>query len=659
MTQRLVEIGHFHLFAGLGGGALGFNRGQARVGSLTAKFRCLGGIDNDPAAIRDFGQLVGTPGTVLDLFSLQQYVEFHGKLPPSDWREATAADIRRAAGGERPHIVFLSPPCKGLSGLLAESLSKTRKYTALNGLTVRGVRLMLEAWGDDPPELVILENVPRIATRGRFLLDQIVQMLRAAGYAVQETKHNCGELGGLSQSRERFLLVARHMAKVPPLMYEPPKRRLRGVGEVIGKLPLPGDPRGGPMHRIPMLAWKTWVRLAFVKAGSDWRSLNDLRVEDGMLRDYAIVPDTPWPVDVLDASVPDPRTFNSREGSGYLGVNVWDRPIGTVTGRGKPGTGAFCIADPRRAEDRAAYGQYGVQRWGDPSHTIIGKAAPGAGHFSIAEPRADAIAPRFEHVFRIVDRPQGPEADRQASEQDRRRVARDDEPAGTVITASTTGQGVLALADPNPGYGPGTHHNILAVTAWQQHAKTVHGGAHPAGGAPSVADPRPACLTARRDHYQADGHYGVVPWSAPTGAIPAHPKNNNGPWSVGDPRVPAGHGVTQLPQPDDRLVAVIRALDGTWHRPFTTLELAALQSLVDLDGPDPCLSLDGASDSAHRERIGNAVPPDAAAAIAGVMGRVLLLAWSGESFALSNEPIWVQPIAVALSVDDRLQRIEF
>jgi hypothetical protein len=33
-----------------------------------------------------------------------------------------------------------------------------------------------------------------------------------------------------------------------------------------------------------------------------------------------------------------------------------------------------------------------------------------------------------------------------------------------------------------------------------------------------------------------------------------------------------------LPAAQDRLVAVIRSQDGTWHRPFTTFELAALQS---------------------------------------------------------------------------------
>ncbi len=62
------------------------------------------------------------------------------------------------------------------------------------------------------------------------------------------------------------------------------------------------------------------------------------------------------------------------------------------------------------------------------------------------------------------------------------------------------------------------------------------------------------------------------------------------------------------------------------------------------------LELDGLSDSAWRERIGNAVPPGAAQAIAETMGRTLLMAWSGTGFMLSNLPIWVKPIAVALSV---------
>ncbi|SCU95574.1 conserved hypothetical protein [Cupriavidus necator] len=170
---------------------------------------------------------------------------------------------------------------------------------------------MCEAWKDDPVELIVFENVPWLATRGRHLLDQIGQLLRHYGYAVNETTHDCGVIGGLAQSRKRFLLVARHVAKVPAFLYEPPVKRLQGVGTVLSRMPLPGAAEAGPMHRVPSLQWKTWVRLAFVEAGSDWRSLNKLAVEDGHLRDYLIVPEYR---------------------DGYMGVNRWDQPAGTIAG---------------------------------------------------------------------------------------------------------------------------------------------------------------------------------------------------------------------------------------------------------------------------------------------------------------------------------------
>ena len=360
VTLRLVgrEIRHFHGFHGSGGGGKGFNRGQARVGNMLAKPRCIGGFDVNPASVSNFQRMTGVAGTVLDAFSREQYTAFHGKAPPAGWREATPQDIQRAAGGERPHIVFLSSPCKGLSGLLSASKSKAAKYIALNELTLRGVWLMLEAWGDDPPELMVLENVPGLLTRGRPLVDQITALLHAYGYAVAESVHDCGELGGLAQTRKRCLIVARHVAKVSAMLYEPPRRRLRAVGDVLQHLALPGDPGAGPMHRVPNLAWKTWVRLAFVQAGSDWRSLNRLAVQDGVLRDYLIVP-------------------CGQEGSGCYGVRLWSESTGTVQGRSGPSNGAFSVADPRAGAAAAQYQQYGVRRWQDSSGAVTGQSAPG------------------------------------------------------------------------------------------------------------------------------------------------------------------------------------------------------------------------------------------------------------------------------------------
>ncbi|MFX5705513.1 hypothetical protein ABTE52_21235, partial [Acinetobacter baumannii] len=86
----------FHFCCGLGGGAKGFNRARPRVGNVEAQWECLGGIDVDPAGLRDVERLAGVPGTLLDLFTRDQYVRFHGKEPPAGWREATPEDIRRA-----------------------------------------------------------------------------------------------------------------------------------------------------------------------------------------------------------------------------------------------------------------------------------------------------------------------------------------------------------------------------------------------------------------------------------------------------------------------------------------------------------------------------------------------------------------------------------
>lgn len=561
------EIKHFHFCCGIGGGAKGFNKANPRVGITQAKFRCLGGIDVDASAIRDFNRLAGVAGTVMDLFTREQYIAFHGKEPPAGWREMGPVDIRRAAGSERPNIVFISSPCKGASGLLSEKKSQTAKYQALNELTLRCVWLMCEAWGDDPVDLIVFENVPRLATRGRHLLDQIDQLLQSYGYATADTTHDCGELGALAQSRKRFLKVARHIEKVPPFLYEPERKRLRAVGDVLGRMPFPGDAGSGPMHRIPRLQWKTWVRLAFVEAGSDWRSLNKLAVENGHLKDYLIVPEMH---------------------RGMLGVNAWDEPTGVIPSRAGPNNGKFSVADPRFDSGKYDCGQYGLCGWGESMGAVINVKSPGQGMFAVQDPRSTT---GFAGAGKYL-------------------VTPFDSPAGTVIGGSTTGQGAFAVADPR-----------------------------------SAMNDRVA-----GDSYLTGGHFGVVSWDGIAGAVSASAGYDNGRWSVADPRIDT------LPALNEKTVAMIRALDGTWHRPFTTLELAALQSLIE---PEEYLLLDGMNDSVWREHIGNLVPPDAAEAIAGVMGTTLLLAWLGETFVLGSTPIWVRDVALALTMpssDDQVRQ---
>jgi site-specific DNA-cytosine methylase len=679
-----VEIRHGHLFCGLGGGARGFNKARPMVGSMRGKFRCVGGIDVDAAGIRDFERLTGVRGTVLDLADRSQYIAIHGREPGPDWREALPADVHRAFGYERPHIIFLSAPCKGFSGLLSEGKSLTDKYQAMNRLTERGVWLALEAFKDDPVELYVFENVPRIATRGRPLVDRIAALFRAYGYAVAETTHDCGEIGGLAQSRRRFLMVARHLEKVPPFLYEPDKKRLRAVGDVLGKMPLPGAECAGAMHRIPSLQWKTWVRLAFVEAGSDWRSLNKLKVgDDGFLEDFAIVPAWAMQNGVLGVNrwedamgtiggrnlptngnfaIADPRA--QMYSAGY-GVNSWDAPTGTVQGESMSSNGRFAVADPRHPAGAEQFGQYGVHGWDDSMGAVIGVKSPGQGGFAVADPRTGT---KHNNCFRIVQW---------------------NHAAGTVTSGGHPSAGGQALADPRMNWNAGAHESKLHVTGWDQSHKAVTGARGPYSGAAAVADPRqdglpfakyavtgfdepagvviggsttgqgafavadprPNMDRAKGDHYLTGGHYGVVPFTAPSYAVSGSACHDNGWWSVADPRnCEIARFDNSMPKPADKLIARIRALDGTWHRPFTTMELAALQSLLDPEDSWMPWRLDGESDQAWRERIGNAVPSDAATGIAEVMGETLLLAWSGETFLLSAKPIWVRPVAIAIAV---------
>lgn len=711
-----VVFRHGHMACGIGAGARGFNLANPRVGPLRGRFECAGGIDVDAGAIRNFEMMTGVKGTVMDLFDEAQYRAFHGEAPPRGWREATPADVRQTFGPL--DVLFGTYPCKGFSGLLSARAAETVKYEALNALTIRGMMLSLEAYRDEPIGIIAFENVPRIASkRGARFLAQIDALYRAYGYVVSEVEdsiHNCGEIGGLGQSRKRFLRLYRHPELVPNFIYQPEKKRLRGVGEIIGKLPLPGDPVAGIMHRVPELQWKTWVRLAFVPAGKDWRALNELEVIDGRLRDFGIQPEREMRDGVLGVlgwdetagtivgnqrsplhgrhSVADPRPVDADWQADVLGVRDWQEPTGVVAGRSGPTNGAHSVADPR-VDGHPKSVQLGVRPWDKPAPCIKGDVSVGTGPYAVSDPRMMG-RPRFNNVFRIVpfDAPSpavagpggpagglavaDPRPDTSFGGRGKYRVTSMEEPAGTIIAESTTGQGAYAVADPRPTHGPNAHTNKMRVVDHDEPAPTVTTSDRVGSGALSVADPRPQCLNSdTREGYATQGHYGVVDWNEPSGAIPAFAKNNNGPWSVADPREQEPEPLDALPEPKRRIVARIIAQDGTWHRPFTTLELAALQSLFDPEevferdpergtyaarrnGETAGFELLGGSDAGKREWIGNAVPSLAARGMAEEIGEALLLARLGETFTLSNKAIWVSPVRFALAVDQRQPALE-
>lgn len=515
-----------HLFCGLGGGAIGFQR---------AGFETLLGIDINPAACADFRTLTKAPALAADLAAM------------------SPDELRAACGGRRPDVVFLSPPCKSFSSCTPLATALSPKYQEMSSLSLRGVWLALEAWSASPPPLIILENVPRILDPkrgGDRWIEQVRGLLQGYGYAVRTSTHDCGALGGLAQHRKRFLLVARHMEQIPEVLYHPPPKRVRGCGEVLMDLPVPlpdQSNEGGPMHRLGRLCALNWVRLALIPAGKDWRALKAYESV------YSLPPSETRP-------------------NGPFGVNDWSDGSHTVIGNSKPGVAWACVNDPRLA-CTPRNTSYGVTSWGESSGTVIGAASHDRGAFSVADPRIHSPKPRRE----------GGDG-----------VTAWDSPSTTVIAH-------------------GTHHN----GPWQ------------------IADPR---LT----HNPRPDSWGVLPWASPTHTIRGVEKYANGASTVADPRVPRVEGpALDLTDAKKQIRLVIVAPDGTWHRPLTTLELAALQGLPVGGCNGGWLKLDGNSHKDWRERIGNAVPPPAAEAIAHQMKKTLLAARAGE-LLLSSTPVWVE-----------------
>lgn len=564
-----MSFGVLHLFAGSGGGAIGFAR---------AGFDCVGAVDVDPLACADFDMFV----------SAGPRRRRQAKATVGDLSTMSAAELASCCT-RRPDVVFLSPPCKGFAGLLPKKAASSDFYQALNALTLRGIMLMLEAW-EIPPPLVVFENVPRITSaRGEEWLDRIEKVLQAYGYSVERGRarvgggkkspfHDCGELGGLAQHRKRFLLVARHMQQVPSYLMVPKKKRVRAIGEVLGQLPvpLPGSGNGGPMHRLPQLSAKNWVRLALIPAGKDWKAL-------------------PSSVRLLE------RDKQNRH-NGPMGVNDWDAAAHTVVGHSSVRDPWNATSDPRLAEIAARHdGALGIDDWSEAAHTVTG-----------------------QHGRRNWD----------------------------------------STSDPRLHAGPHLHRGVMGVRGWDTSAGCVRGNMNPRIGTSALGDPRLACTP------EHGGHYGVQSWGRPSVTIRGSFGVRNSPASTSDPRVDETSELA-IPRPrrwiathevqGDAIVGdafdmnserpcslVIRAADGTFHRPYTTLELLALQGFpTQLRGRWVVLagSESGSKKKKRtgwRERIGNAVPPPAAEAIARECRMTLLAAKLGGFLTHPGSEVWVK-----------------
>jgi site-specific DNA-cytosine methylase len=618
------------------------------------------------------------------------------------------ADLLAAWGPRAPNVVFSSTPCKGLSRLLGAEAAAREEYQALNMLTLEAFNLDVHDVRDEPPELLILENVPGIMSRGADLLAQIRSVLTSYGYRINESTHDCGELGGLGQHRRRFLLVARHEKRLPALLYQPPKQRVKACGEIIGPLPLPNAPDAGPLHVLPAISWINWARLAMIPPGGDWRDLPRANAPEAdnpgrHENKYRITPFEEPAATVIGATRPgsgSPNVADARvalqhtPNAGAQGVMDFFEPAKTVRGASSTRTGPASVADARVSLEHAPRpGSYSVSPFDEPASTVRGVAKVQNGGAAVADPRL-AVGLTGDNAASFKGRPgylgvqdfgepaiavigktsvsgssgRGSVADPRltsplAPGQPRREIIRRhavqsfDAPHPTV-----TGPGanaVESVADPrlSTNAWENKHASKYRMRAFDEPVGTITGDTDVQAGAQLVADSRVALgCTPRANKGDLPGAYGVLPWTKPAGTVTGSASIDNGPLAIADGRVvpplPPGYVVMTLDEvlalatsskakpPKGMVPVIFSPHDGTWHRPLTTLELAALQGLPTVVDGAP-LTLDGRAAADHRERIGNAVPVGTAKAIASEMLRTLLVGTLG-LFVLGGTLVWVK-----------------
>lgn len=385
------------------------------------------GVDNDPQACKAARYLTGAPVAQMDLVA------------------ATPAEL--AEFSPCPTVVVLSAPCQGNSKCLPKKMSLTAKYQDLNRLAEIVIELVANTargpWGKKPA-VIFFENVSGIKARSNDVLDNVRDTLRALGYVFNEQYHDCGEIGGLAQHRERYLLMARDPEQCPAWVLHPPKQRVLGIAEVLGSLPtpIPGSGAGGPMHDLPRVSDLNALRLALIRAGKDWRDL---------------------PASVKIGA-------NAAKHGGHYGVMDDQRPAATVLATARMDTGKASTRDRRVQDDPRVNpqieplpnrhaGYMGVQDDAHPAHAVIGSMKGANAHGSLRDERVNPQvkdAGRFHGAYGVT--PQ-------------------DEAAATVTASADPKIARHALQDGRVNvryeeYG-GTHNGVLGVQDAHEPARTV------------------------------------------------------------------------------------------------------------------------------------------------------------------------------------------
>ncbi len=251
-----VEVA-IDLFAGVGG----LSTGLTQTG-----FRIAAAVEIDPVAAATF-----------------KHNHPDVEIIQDDIRNITPSDIDAATLGRKIDLVVGCAPCQGFCSLT----HKHKREDPRNALVLDMVRL-IEAC---EPDVVVMENVPGLMTRGSELLEEFVGRLRGAGYYVNQRIIQMADYG-VPQNRRRFVLLAGRGFVIPfpkPTHAKSPEagsglEKWVTVRKVIYGRRAPvtlerAQRNGGPAafnwHVVRNLQPQTKCRLRAAKPGATWLALDE------------------------------------------------------------------------------------------------------------------------------------------------------------------------------------------------------------------------------------------------------------------------------------------------------------------------------------------------------------------------------------------------
>jgi len=128
------------------------------------------------------------------------------KVLTKDIRKVSGDELLKNSGSKKITLIAGCPPCQGFSSL-------TRKYhkkDPRNDLVLEMARIIEEV----KPEMVMMENVPGLATRGKRILKKFIEQLELNGYIVNWKVLQLADYD-VPQNRNRFVLLAGKGFEIP------------------------------------------------------------------------------------------------------------------------------------------------------------------------------------------------------------------------------------------------------------------------------------------------------------------------------------------------------------------------------------------------------------------------------------------------------------